>query len=111
MPLVALLTTFFGTIFSRLSILFLTLVPWIVAKVITLLGVSFLTFNGFTTLFDNVSDRLYSMIGGLPADLLQLVLLFGIDDCIAIFLASWVAGSTLKALASFRRLTFGAPTV
>jgi len=63
-------------------------------KFVAMLGVGTLTFYGYRTLVDELTQRVYDSYAGLPVDVLNLLALSGITTSLGIVLAALVIRAT-----------------
>lgn len=87
-------------LWSRLYIFLLFLVPWLLQKGIAFLGVGVVSYYGFNFLLDNLKSWVFSNFDMLPADLLAILVLARVDDCVAVYFA---AHSLLISVSIFQK--------
>lgn len=77
--------------------------PGIIRTILTLLGISFVTYTGVTAAFDSLINFVASSFAGLPATAVQIVAITRIDVAISMILSAYVAAATLSGLTRWRR--------
>ena len=92
MPLIPLLIGFFSSFFTRLGLLFVGLIPIGLSRLATLLGVGIVSYSGFSIGIEYLRQEVFSKFAGLSSDILNVLLLHGIDTGMAmVFSAMSVA--------------------
>ncbi len=88
-----------------IGFLFLTVIPLLpqlisafVTRAAVSLGFGTATFLGLDSLFDSLISKIQSSTSGLPAEVIQMIGLIGIDDAINIALSAGFALLTFKGL-------------
>lgn len=97
------------SIFQSIAVFLASIVSPITARVLGALGIGVITLTGvqagITTLIDLVKDR----VGGVAADLLNIMTLAGFDVFISIIISAYAGIISLQALwGGFKRLGFAA---
>lgn len=70
-------------------------------KVMTSLGIAFMTYRGLSALLDGFLSSLAAAVGGLGSDLYQIFALFGLWEGISIIGGALVAIAAVKSLKVF----------
>jgi hypothetical protein len=83
---------------AALQALFITLATSIPARVLTSLGLGFITFEGFTGVIDQLTTQTMQYWNGIPADLYNLLSLGGFTDALGITLASLTTRAAITAI-------------
>ncbi len=99
-PIIVTVTAFISSYWSKLGAMLFFLLPFVVEKVLTLLGVGVVTYYGFDLLFDQLEQEIYTRFAGLPSDVYQLCLIAGFDDVIAILFGAYAYTFTIKVVQS-----------
>jgi hypothetical protein len=73
---------------QALQALFLTLATSIPARVLTSLGLGFITYEGFSGFIEDIATQTMQYWNSLPADIYNLLSLGGFTDALGITLAS-----------------------
>lgn len=76
-------------------------------KVLSALGIGWISFEGITTLADNAKTSVLSAWGGIPADVLQLVTIGGFGTAFGVILSALMYRASIKALGHFGRVLTG----
>ncbi|MDD2770552.1 MAG: DUF2523 domain-containing protein [Methylococcus sp.] len=74
-------------------------------KVLTALGIGWLTFTGISEASDSVKNGALSAWGAMPSDIAQLLGLSGFDQAFGIILGAFVAKAALASLPKLGKLT------
>lgn len=90
---------------GSLAALLLSLATSIPGRVLTALGVGWITFSGVTSAVDSVRSGALSAWGSLPGDIAALFGLAGIDEGIGVILGAVVAKAAIIALPKLGRLS------
>lgn len=92
-----LLARWFGALFSRLWIFILTLAPELIKKIMTYLGVGFVSYVGADYVIQKLTTVLANSLNSVPADILAILQLCKFDKGIAILIAGMTIAATIKA--------------
>lgn len=68
------------------------------ARVLTSLGIGFISYESLNALVDNLKQQVLQNYHGLPADMMGLLGLSGIEESIQITLAAFVTRAGLMAI-------------
>lgn len=81
----------------------------IVARVLVALGISFVSFVGFTAAIDYLKDLINSSLAGMPADIVAILALCKVGLCISIYAAALTANLVMNGLNAgvFKRMIWG----
>lgn len=96
-------TLFFG-LFTRFWAFILFALPWIIEKVIVLLGVGLVSYTGFDFVFSQIESFITTRYDNLGTDLLPFLNLLGLDVGINIVMSSMAAVLAYKATVGTRKL-------
>lgn len=96
-----------GFLSQVLAFIFASAIARVVVKVLSAFGVGFVAYTGFSSLVDMVQSYLDATIGGLPAQVFQVVDLCNIPAAINLLLAAYSARYTLFVMS--KRLVFNPP--
>jgi len=77
-----------------------------VARILTSLGLSYLSFQGLSWILDQVGNQIRSTISGLPGDVLSFAGMADLDLSINLILSAYAARI---AIASLTRLAVSSP--
>jgi len=81
-----------------LSVFLASIVTALVARVLFALGLGVVTYIGVSNATSELSAKIITEFGGLPADTLTMVALLGIDKAITIILSAYVIAWTLRGM-------------
>jgi hypothetical protein len=84
----------------------LALVSSFVGRVLTALGLSFVTYEGFTLITDQLRTMFQAQLSGLPSDVIGILGMLKIGTCFSILLGAMAVKWTAAGLAggSFKTL-------
>lgn len=74
----------------------------VVARVLLALGVSVVSYTGFSYLLSQITTQIHSFLSGFSADVLNVLGMCRIDLAINLVLSAWAARIALTSLKSFR---------
>lgn len=89
-----------GVIISALS----GAVASILTRVLTGLGIAFVSYQGLKEGFDLAEQQILNALGGAPVEVIAIFKIMGIITAIQIYLAAW--GSAIASKLAFRALRF-----
>ena len=90
---------------GTLASLLIGLATSLPGKVLSSLGIGWLTFTGISVASNAVKNGALSAWGSLPSDIATLLALAGFDQAVGIVLGAFVAKATLSALPKLGKLT------
>ncbi len=93
-----LLFRFFSTFWSKVWAFILLSMPWVIEKVLKLLGITFVTYVGVDLLIGAVESWVFGRFDNLPVDLYKILVIADIDWAIKTIFAAFVAIAALKPL-------------
>lgn len=96
--LYALISKFFGSIFSRLWIFILSLAPELVKKLLVYLGVGLASYTGSDYLIAKLTSFLSQSLDSVPADILIILQLCKFDKGLAIFASALTIAVAIKSM-------------
>lgn len=102
----ALLRTFFFSLWTRLWAFILFALPLVLEKAIKLLGIGVVSYAGVDVTVDEMSEYLLNKLSGLPADMLQILLIMKIDAGFKIVLTAMTIAISFKLAQSSTKLVF-----
>lgn len=102
MPLIIL--PLLSALWSRIWTFLLFLTPWIIEKIVKLLGVAVVTYTGIQIVFTQVENYVFEKLDGLPSDVYSLIVLADLDWAVATIFA-WAAA--LYVMRPATRITVG----
>jgi hypothetical protein len=83
---------------------FVLALPGIVARVLVVLGIGFVSFSGISSVSSELAGFITSKLSGLPADMLAILNLAGVGTGINIFISALTTYFTIKvALGAFSK--------
>ena len=94
-----------GTIISHV-------IAALIFKVLTALGVGFVTYVGVSALIDGAFNEIESMTSSLPVEVIQVLITLRIDDAITVLASAVAIRLSLKTFGvggQIRQLQFGMP--
>jgi hypothetical protein len=93
----------FDTIFNFIS----GILPALVWMIVRTLGIGFVTYSGVDFVADQFSGYLFSVLSGMPENILMIMSRAGVDVAIKMIIAAYVASfSTLLSLGQLKRMIF-----
>jgi hypothetical protein len=104
MPFLALL---WGSIWARIWSFALLLLPFLVSKIVQLLGVGFVSYVGFDLLLSQVQTYVMGNFDNMGTDLLAILVLAKVDVGLKIVFAAMSTAFALKLLGGVRKTVFG----
>lgn len=84
---------FWNTLRTVLWGLVLSLIEPIFSRILIALGVGFFSYTGVSALLGSLNTRIAGMLGGVPADVFQILALAGFGNALTII----ISGCTIKA--------------
>lgn len=105
----ALYVLFKGFIFSfwsRLWAFILFALPWVIEKALILLGVGFVSYQGFDFILDQLSDFVFSRFDNLVGDLYSILVILKLDVGIAILFSAMSIALSIKLMTAGSKLIF-----
>lgn len=96
-----------GFLAQVLGYVFAFAISKVVVKLVTALGVGYVTYVGFSSLIDMVQGYIDSNLGGLPANVFQVINIVNVPAAINLILSAYAARYTLFTLS--KRLVFNPP--
>jgi len=78
-------------------------------RVLSALGIGFVTYGGLTLVANQVRDQVLSGLSGLSGSAYQVIAMTGIFESIGIMLGALSARATLMAISKIGRITSPAP--
>jgi hypothetical protein len=83
---------------------FVLALPGIIARVLVVLGIGFVSFSGISAVASELGTYLTTKLSGLPADMLAILNLAGVGTGINIFISALTTYFTIKvALGTFAK--------
>ncbi|RVU33236.1 DUF2523 domain-containing protein [Rheinheimera riviphila] len=73
-----------------------------VARILVALGVSFVSYTGFSTILNSAANQLRSLFGGMPSDIIAYIGLSDIDLAINMVLSAYTAKLAMVAMKTLR---------
>lgn len=104
--LYVLLKGFFFSLWSRLWAFILFVLPWVIEKVLILLGIGFVSYQGFDFIIDRLSDFIFSRFDNLLSDLYAILVILKLDVGIAILFAAMSIALSIKLMTAGSKLIF-----
>lgn len=83
---------------TALGQLLIALATTIPGKVLTALGIGWLTFTGVTAAASTIRDSVLAAWGGIPGAVAQIFSLGGVDEAVGVVLGAYVAKAALAAI-------------
>lgn len=77
------------------------LLVWIGAKIMLALGLGFITYKGFETAFDLISNYVSSHFSSIPSDAFNLLMMAGVGQAIGIIFGAFMFNATMSAASKF----------
>jgi hypothetical protein len=81
-----------------------SLVPSLVGRVLAALGMGLVTVTGLTAVSAALLSYLHNAVGGVPADILNILALCGLDDALNILIGAITARLTLYSITQGSRI-------
>jgi hypothetical protein len=81
----------------------------IIRYAVVALGISVVSYAGFTIIFDSVTDYIYSNYNSLPVDLLRILDLMGVHSAIKMLMSTMLALAGYKAALAPTRAVWKKP--
>lgn len=98
---------FFQMIWARLWAFIVFALPWIVQKILVLLGVGIVTYVGFGVAISQIETYVFTNFNNLATDLLAIMLILHMDVGLKIMFAAMAMALTIKTVSGTRRLVAG----
>lgn len=76
-------------------------------KVLSALGIGWVSFEGITQLAQQAKDAVITAWGGMPADVLQIATIAGFGTAVGIIISALMYRATIAALGHLGRLVTG----
>ena len=105
--IVPFLLGFFQMIWARLWAFIIFALPWVIQKVLVLLGIGIVTYAGFGVAINQIETYVFTNFNNLATDLLAIMLILHVDVGLKIMFASMAMALTIKAVSGTRRLVAG----
>jgi len=79
----------------------LFVLPHIIGKIVSIVGLTFVTYYGINELLDNLKEQFYGYAGGLPSGAIELAQIIGVDKAVSIIFSAVSIKFVLKGLTAF----------
>lgn len=101
------LTGFLSTVWTRLWAFIIFALPWVVEKVLKLLGIGVVTYIGLDVAITQIETYVFNRFDNLGTDLLAIMLLLKLDVGLKIMFSAMAMALTVKAAAGAKRVVMG----
>lgn len=91
----------------NIAIWLLAMVVPLAKKLLLALGIGYMTYEGLSTIAGQARDAVISSYGGMPADVLAILALGGINQAIGIILSALTARAAIVAVGKIGRVAQG----
>lgn len=104
--LYVLIRGFLFSFWSKFWAFILFALPWVIEKVLILLGIGFVSYQGFDFILDQLSDFIFSRFDNLVSDLYSILVILKLDVGIAILFSAMSIALSIKLMAAGSKLIF-----
>ena len=91
---------FFRNLFQNIWVWLAFLLPWIVQKIVVLLGMGVVTYTGAGILVDTLKVFVLEQYESLPANMFKILVMMGVDEAINMIAAGRCSDSNRKSLSA-----------
>ena len=77
------------------------LLVWVGSKIMVALGLGFITYKGFETAFEMISNYVLSNCNSLPSDAFNLLMMAGTGQALGIVLGAFMFNATMSSVSKF----------
>nr|DAX16146.1 MAG TPA: Minor Head Virion Protein G6P [Inoviridae sp.] len=77
------------------------LLVWVGSKIMVALGLGFITYKGFETAFEMISNYVLSNFNSLPSDAFNLLMMAGTGQALGIVLGAFMFNATMSSVSKF----------
>ena len=77
------------------------LLVWVGSKIMVALGLGFITYKGFETAFEMISNYVLSNFNSLPSDAFNLLMMAGTGQALGIVLGAFMFNVTMSSVSKF----------
>jgi len=77
------------------------LLVWVGSKIMVALGLGFITYKGFETAFDMITNYVVSNFNSIPSDAFNLLMMAGTGQALGIVLGAFMFNATMSSVSKF----------